>query len=180
MRYRVRPKLATVIGIVLPWVCSGDGGALILRQQVGERIFSVFASPAQIAVGPVEVSVLIEGEGGAPMVGESVEIAFIDGQGTDGQGTLISKAAAWGGGGNAALADTKLTLPHAGDWTLRVRSGGGEVSERIGVVEGRGRFQNHWGAWAFVPVLLALFLWHQWLTLGAKQAIKAGRSRRSV
>jgi hypothetical protein len=158
--------LTGILTLAVPGLCWGDGGALLLREQVGERIFSVFTSPAEMTVGPVEVTVLIEGAGGKPMVGEPVEVALIDGM------AVVSKAAKWGYGGNAALAGGRLMLPHAGEWKLRVRSGGGEVSKKIWAAEARGRYLVHWRAWLFVPVLLALFLWHQWLALGAKAEVR--------
>jgi hypothetical protein len=162
---------AGILTLAASGLCWGDGGALLLREQVGGRIFSIFTSPAEITVGPVEVTVLIEGATGRPMVGEPVEVAVIDGW-----GAVVSKAAGWGDLGNGALAGTRLALPHAGEWTLRVRTGGGEASKKIRVSEARGRLLAHWRAWLFVPVLLALFLWHQWLTLGATNARRVGRA----
>ncbi len=155
-----------VLAILLaPWLLCADGGALLFRQQAGDRILSVFTAPAELTAGPAEITVLVQGENGRPIIGEPVEVALID----DG-GTVVSKNAVWGGAGNSALAATRLLAPHAGDWTLCVRNGARLVSKKVKVRDAPGRFLSHWRAWGFVPVLLGLFLWRQWLVLNGKPA----------
>jgi len=169
----MRPALIRILALLVPGLCLADGGALLLREQAGDRTFSVFTSPAELTAGPVEITVLVEGAGGQPLVGEPVEVAV-----TDEAGTVVSKAAEWGGAGNSALAAAPVMVPHAGEWTLRVRDGGREVSRRVKAGEARGRFLSHWRAWLFVPVLLGLFLWHQWLVRGGKQVLGLDRRTR--
>lgn len=70
--------LRLIIGLVLSvapvWA---DGGAIIARQTVNGRAFTVFASPAPLRAGPVDVSVLVQDEkSGKPVLDAEVEVLW--------------------------------------------------------------------------------------------------------
>lgn len=56
------PKLsfALLAVLFLGEACHGDGGAIIARQVVDDLGVTVFASPAPVRAGPVDVSVLVQ------------------------------------------------------------------------------------------------------------------------
>lgn len=55
--------------------CHGDGGAIIARQTVNGFQMTVFASPAPVRAGPVDVSVLVQ-ESDKPILDATVEVAW--------------------------------------------------------------------------------------------------------
>ena len=55
--------------------CHGDGGAILARQTVSGLEVTVFASPAPLRAGPVDVSVLVQ-EGDQPVLDAAVEVAW--------------------------------------------------------------------------------------------------------
>lgn len=55
--------------------CHGDGGAIIARQTVNGFEMTVFASPAPVRAGPVDVSVLVQ-ESDKPILDATVEVTW--------------------------------------------------------------------------------------------------------
>jgi hypothetical protein len=71
-----RPFSASLVLLSL-WAtcCYGDGGAIIARQTIGGLQLTVFASPAPVRAGPVDVSVLVQ-KGEKPILDASVDISW--------------------------------------------------------------------------------------------------------
>ena len=71
-----RPFSAALVLLSL-WAtcCYGDGGAIIARQTIGGLQLTVFASPAPVRAGPVDVSVLVQ-KGEKPILDASVDISW--------------------------------------------------------------------------------------------------------
>jgi hypothetical protein len=55
--------------------CYGDGGAVIKRQMIDGLQLTIFASPAPLRAGPVEVSVLVQ-RGEKPVLDAVVDISW--------------------------------------------------------------------------------------------------------
>jgi hypothetical protein len=55
--------------------CYGDGGAVITRQTIDGLQLTVFASPAPLRAGPVDVSVLVQ-KGEKPVLDAAVDISW--------------------------------------------------------------------------------------------------------
>ena len=55
--------------------CYGDGGAVIARRTIDGLQLTVFASPAPLRAGPVDVSVLVQ-KGEKPVLDAAVEISW--------------------------------------------------------------------------------------------------------
>ncbi len=138
-----------------------DGGTLQLRQASGPLVLSVFTAPATIRAGNVDFSVLVQKAAGLdPLLDANVEV-----RAENGAGIVVSKAATHDNAQNKLLYATSLNLRTAGDWkfTVRVQDSASieQVSGKLVAEAGEPRFLAHWPQWAFVPVLLLLFVFHQ-------------------
>jgi hypothetical protein len=73
----MRKLCSTVLAITVlaAACCHGDGGAIIARQTINGLDVTVFASPAPLRAGPVDVSVLVQ-RGAKPILDAAVEVAW--------------------------------------------------------------------------------------------------------
>jgi hypothetical protein len=65
----------TLVLLCLAAGCYGDGGAVITRQTIDGLLLTVFASPAPLRAGPVDVSVLVQ-KGEKPVLDAAVDISW--------------------------------------------------------------------------------------------------------
>ncbi|HEY5743780.1 MAG TPA: hypothetical protein VIS99_14715 [Terrimicrobiaceae bacterium] len=73
----MRKRLGVILGWCLVVVASaqGDGGAIISRQTLNGLNVTVFASPAPVRAGPVDISVLVQ-RGQKPILDAGVNVTW--------------------------------------------------------------------------------------------------------
>jgi hypothetical protein len=159
----------------------GDGGAVLSRQESGPFVITVFA-PLPIRAGPVDVTVLVQTRSALePVLDANVSILL------DGVTQIATRSQAQ----NKLLYAATLNLPHPGEWnyTVCVKSSAAQVvhatfsrvssipktnaAEAACTVAISGSFQAAEPApplaaytfyLAIPPVLIAIFILHQWLS----------------
>jgi hypothetical protein len=70
-----RPLSVALLLLSLATCCYGDGGVVIARQTIDGLLLTVFASPAPLRAGPVDVSVLVQ-KGQKPVLDATVDISW--------------------------------------------------------------------------------------------------------
>ena len=150
---------------------AADGGTLQVRQTSGPFVLSVFTSPAVLRAGNVDFSILVQQTDGlAPVLDAGVEV-----RAQNGNSIILSKAATHDNAQNKLLYAASLDLSRPGEWTFSVlvhqRELVSQVSGTLIAGPGKPRFLAHWPLWVFVPTLVLLFIFHQWLK--SKQQVPA-------
>jgi hypothetical protein len=158
---------------VLAALLSADGGTLQVRQTSGPFVLSVFTSPAVPRAGLIDFSVLIQQAAGLdPVLDADVEV-----RAESSSGIVVSKAASHDNAQNKLLYAASLDLPTPGEWTFEVlvhqRQGSARVTGRLIASTREPRFLAHWPQWIFIPLLLLVFTFHQWLK--SHQPVPGGR-----
>lgn len=140
----------------------GDGGRVQLSETAGPFAVTVFTAPTPLRVGPVDVSVLVQGaDGGAPVLDAAVQVALAAPSGE--RAAAATHAAAT----NQLLYAAVLDVPAPGRWTLAVhvagRAGDAAVSCEVDVAPPLPPALAFWPYLALPGVAIALFALHQWL-----------------
>ncbi len=166
-----RPARILTLLCALAGSLAADGGTLQVRQASGPFLLSVFTSPAVLRAGNVDFSVLIQQATALdPVLDADVEVRA---QNRD--GIVLSKAATHDNAQNKLLYAASLNLSIPGEWTFNVlvhrQERVSQVSGKLVAAPGEPRFLAHWPQWAFIPVLVILFVLHQWLK--SKQQVPA-------
>jgi hypothetical protein len=152
-----RLALAAVVLLVVVPPMLADGGRMRLRQTAGPFVLTVFTAPEPLAVGPADVSVLVQDAAtGNVVLDADVEIRV---RPMDGVRTVRYTAAT---GRNRLLRQATVDLPFSGRWHLEVavRRGSQEaiISGLLPVSTATSRWRAAWPLLAAPPVLVALFL----------------------
>ncbi len=69
-------KAWIILLLLFPGVVFADGGIIVSRQKVDGLDMTVFAAPAPLRAGPVDVSLLVQDEKGNPVLDATVEMAW--------------------------------------------------------------------------------------------------------
>lgn len=134
-----------------------------MREAAGPFTISLFTTPEALAIGPADLSVLVEQGGGGPVLLDA-DVALTltprDCEGPPIQVRLTHAAAT-----NRLLDEVQISLPCAGVWQARlmVREGGREanIATELTVTEHSSRRGTIW-LFALLPgCIVALFLWIQ-------------------
>ncbi len=100
----------------------GDGGSLQLRQNSGPYLVSVFAAPASLNAGPIDLSVLVQDRNTmAPVLDADVLIHI------RGEILHLSRKHAQ----NKLLYASTLNLPEAGEWNYSVSVCRNEMETKV-------------------------------------------------
>ena len=153
--------------------CYGDGGAILARQTVNGLGLTVFASPAPLRAGPVDVSVLVQ-EGETPVLDARVEMAWSAGASASAEWvppccTMESGAerisAVRAHSNNRFLYSAIVPMKSSGtsELVVKVEQGGREASLicNLEVRPPLPRALAFWPWLAFPPVAIAGFALHQ-------------------
>jgi hypothetical protein len=161
----VIPRTARLLMLLygLASLLAADGGTLQVRQTSGPFVLSVFTSPAVLRAGNVDFSVLVQQAAGlGPVLDAEVEV-----RAENGDGIIVSRAATHDNAQNKLLYAVSLNLSRRGEWTynvlVHVRDQAAQVSGKLVAASSEPRFLAHWPQWVFVPALVLLFIFHQWL-----------------
>jgi hypothetical protein len=140
-----------------------DGGRLQIRQVAGPFVVSLFTTPESLAMGPADLSVMVEEQGsGDVLLDADVVIALtLEGAGSAPLIAHLSHAHAT----NRLLQDAVVQLPHAGPWhaVIHIREAGRDVtaSTVLTIANYSARRGTVW-FFAVLPICaIALFAWVQ-------------------
>lgn len=129
-------------------VLMADGGRILLRKQAGPMLVTAFGTPR---VGPTDITVLVQGPNGSPVLDADVNIRAGDSDVRAIPGT------------NKLMYTAVVRLPRAGKVPLIIRVGAIEVSGEIQVEPEAPPLIAYWPYFALVPLGVALFTLNQWL-----------------
>jgi hypothetical protein len=157
-----RLLVAVVLGCAAA-TAHADGGRLQMRQTAGPFVVSLFTTPEALAVGPADLSVMVEEQGSSTVLLDAdVAVTLTpEDEGWAPVAAHLSHAHAT----NRLLEDAVVQLPHAGRWraVLRVSEAGREasVATDLTVASYSARRGTAW-LFAALPVgAIALFVWVQ-------------------
>src|SRR5713101_8167935 len=73
----MKPLLLPALAIMAQAAAWADGGTVLLRQEAGDLVITVFASPSPLSVGPVDISLLLQNRNGLePVLDANVSLVF--------------------------------------------------------------------------------------------------------
>jgi hypothetical protein len=139
-----------------------DGGAVLARRQSGPFVITVFAAPIPLRAGPIDLTVLVQTRDALePVLDADVSIRLVG-------ASQISTAASRSRSQNKLLYSAAFDLPQPGPWEYSV-----SVENVAGQASLAGEFQagprapplaSYIFYLAIVPVVIAIFVLHQWLS----------------
>jgi hypothetical protein len=140
-----------------------DGGRLQMRQAAGPFVVSLFTTPESLAVGPADLSVMVEEQGSGEVLLDADVVVELTSE--DAGSAPVIAHLSHAHASNRLLQDAVVELPHAGSWhaVLRVREAGREASAStdLTVANYSARRGTVW-FFAILPIgVVALFAWVQ-------------------
>jgi len=136
-----------------------DGGAVLWRRDAGGLVITVFASPAPLIAGPVDISLLLQGKDGLePVLDATISLQFrADASDAELQARPTREQAQ-----NKLLYATPVTLPEPGKWELTVSVlRNGRPTDATGTIEVAPAPQtapSYWSYIAFPPFVIVAFV----------------------
>jgi hypothetical protein len=164
--------------------CWADGGVILSRQKIDNLDLTVFAAPAPLRAGPVDISVLVQEAGKPdPVLDAQVEVVWT--ANPDAPTEWMPACCSMGTGNrmNATLSNSQnktlysamVPIKSAGISHLSVHVKRGDVSAplscEINVLPPRPPVLAYWPFLAFPPVLIVGFTIHQRLTRLRKESV---------
>ena len=167
--------MAALFAISVP--VFADGGTVVLRTQSGALTITVFASPAPLRAGPVDISLLIQSSDTLdPILDADVSLSFVK------RGSESRTQATRNQQGNRLLYSTTVTLDDPGDWQFSATIRGGHaqagpvvVSGTMAVAPEQPKLAAYSGFIALPFLVLILLVLHQWLRLRSGSPARALR-----
>jgi hypothetical protein len=151
-----------IVALVLACAAAAayaDGGRLQLRQAAGPFVVSLFTTPESLAVGPADLSVMVEGQGdGSVLLDADVVVTL-----TSEDARVAPVIARLSHATNRLLEDAIVQLPRAGRWhaTIHISEARREASVTtvLTVANHSARRGTVW-LFALLPIgAIALFTW---------------------
>ncbi len=139
-----------------------DGGVVLSRQESSPFVVTVFAAPVPLRSGPIDLTVLVQTRAALePVLDANVSIRL------DGDSQIVA-AATRSQAQNKLLYAAPLNLPQPGTWkyTVSVKSAAGQatISGSFQAAEPAPPLAAYAFYLAIPPVLIAIFVLHQWLS----------------
>jgi hypothetical protein len=153
------PSMCALVVFTSP--LFADGGVVLSRQESSPFVVTVFAAPVPLRAGPIDVTVLVQRRGALePVLDANVSIRL------DADSQIVA-AATRSQAQNKLLYAATLNLPHPGPWkyTVSVKSPAGQATIFGGfqAAETAPPLAAYAFYLAIPPVLIAVFVLHQWL-----------------
>lgn len=147
--------------LALPMIVQGDGGRVQLQQKADSFLITVFAAPAQLRAGQVDLSVLIQNfENDQPVLDAQVQIILRSESGMTARAEATRADAK-----NKLLYATLVNLPESGRWQIEVEVKHGATKSKVAgfllVAPAWPLFLSHWRLLALPPFAIALFILNQ-------------------
>ena len=141
----------------------GDGGRLQMRQVAGPFVVSLFTAPESLAVGPADLSVMVEEQGSNEVLLDADVVVTLTSE--DARTAPVIAHLSHVHSTNRLLEDAVIQLPHAGRWhaVIHIREAGREAtaSTDLMVANYSARRSTVW-LFAILPICaIALFAWVQ-------------------
>jgi hypothetical protein len=143
-----------------------DGGAVLSRQDSGPFVITVFGAPVPLRAGPIDMTVMVQARDTLqPVLDADVSIR-LDGA------SPIEAVASRSQAQNKLLYAATFDLPRPGDWkyTVSVQNAAGQAATSGELETGQpdpmqsaAWFNQGWFYLAIPPLLIAIFVLHQWL-----------------
>lgn len=173
-------RLLCTAGIAMPVIALADGGVVIAREELDGMVATVFASPAPLRAGPVDVSVMLQKAGtNEAVLDTAVQVAWVPPkEGAAGLEWLppccsMDAAEGWqpatrGHSQNKMLYSAFVPIKSAGPSQLAFRIAGGEQMQEfvvnLQVGPPASPMTAYWMWLAFPPVAIVAFGVHQKLS----------------
>jgi hypothetical protein len=156
-----RSLLLSILLLALPIIVHGDGGRVQLQQKADSFLITVFAAPAPLRAGQVDISVLIQNfENDQPVLDAQVQI-ILRGE----SGMTVRAEATRAEAKNKLLYATMLNLPESGQWQIEVEVKRGAKNSKVAgflvVSPAWPLFLSHWRLLVLPPFAIALFILNQ-------------------
>lgn len=156
----MRRALAVLAAVVLSAAAHADDAHLQMRQVAGPFVVSLFTTPEVLAVGPADVSVLVE-QGATPRVLLDAEVS-VTLMRHDGGAPPIHARLRHADAANRLLQAAQISLPSPGVWdaAVVVREGGSMATApaQLVVAPYSSRRGTVWGFALLPAAVVALFL----------------------
>jgi len=140
-----------------------DGGRLQLRQAAGPFVVSLFTTPESLAVGPADLSVMVEEQGGSNVLLDADVVVTLTP--ADGHVAPVIAHLSHAHATNRLLQDAVVQLPRAGRWhaVIHVSETGREasVATELTVANYSARRGTVWFFAVLPACAVALFAWVQ-------------------
>jgi hypothetical protein len=139
-----------------------DGGRLQMRQVAGPFVVSLFTTPESLAVGPADLSAMVEEQGSKVLLDADIVVTLTS---EDAGSAPVIAHLSHAHATNRLLQDAVVQLPHAGRWhaVLHIREAGREASAStdLTVANYSARRGTVWFFAALPICAIALFAWVQ-------------------
>jgi hypothetical protein len=154
--------VAVVLGCATV-AAHADGGRLQMRQAAGPFVVSLFTTPESLAVGPADLSVMVEEQGSSSVLLDADVVVTLTPE--DAETAPVIAHLSHAHATNRLLEDAVVQLPRAGRWraVIRVSEAGREatVVTDLTVANYSARRGTVW-LFAVLPVCaVVLFVWVQ-------------------
>jgi hypothetical protein len=145
--------------LILAQAALADGGTVQMRQEAGDLVITVFASPIPVSVGPVDISLLLKNRNGLePVLDASVSLILRQADSNIEFRARPTREQAR----NKLLYAAPVMFSQAGKWRISVTvRRNGKDTAAVGIVEVAPRPDtalSYAGYIAFPPVVIALFI----------------------
>jgi hypothetical protein len=155
--------LIAFVFIAVTNIVQADGGIVLWQRTTGPFTVTAFTTQSPLRMGPADISILVESSGEArPIIDAQVFIEL-----TNEADATISAEATHGQAHNKLLYCSLVKIPEAGKWKMKtIVKHGGEQAVMMGkltVMRSQPMLLSYWKLIAFPPVIIALFIFNQWL-----------------
>jgi hypothetical protein len=159
--------LLSIISIEIP-NSFADGGQVQLQQAAGSCVITLFTPSSTLRPEKTDFSVMVQDrESGDPVMNAGVKLSF---RGEN--GSFVQSDAQRGVASNKLLYAAVVTLPAAGRWKVQIDVSRGQnfcsTAGELTVQSGKPVFSEHLLYFLIPPLVIAVFLLHQWLKIQQK------------
>jgi hypothetical protein len=163
----MKPLILPALAILAQAAAWADGGTVLLRQEAGDLVITVFASPSPLSVGPVDISLLIQDRNGLePVLGVDVSLLLRN----DDSGIELQARPTREQARNRLLYAAPVTFSEPGKWQMAVTvRRNGEETNAVGTLDvapAPGKSASYAAYIAFPPVMIVLFVIRERLIRG--------------
>ncbi|HME09621.1 MAG TPA: hypothetical protein VKG25_21360 [Bryobacteraceae bacterium] len=146
------------LAALFAWPLFGDGGALQLQQNAGPYLVSVFAAPAPLRAGPVDLSVLVQDRVARTPVLDADVLIHLRGETVNASRDQAQ---------NKLLYAVTVKLSEPGEWNYSVSVCRNDVETKVkgtlNVAPAEAKLEVYWPYLALPIFALVLFAANQWL-----------------